>query len=177
MCYPKTGVFEPCQSLTYVIAATHFCVRHSIDSPGRVRRIGGVDRQRPAGCPGEAFTGPGMRVQIDKAFPIAKPMGKASWTKRFAAGWGERRHATGDIGSGESGWWGWTGGVSQKSLAMRAAFKKPRSLWLENAAQGCRNRRFRSPACHGHGTPRRGYSPRNRVRQLPQWGHRGRAAS
>jgi len=26
--------------------------------------------------------------RIDKAFRIAKPMRKASWTKRFAAGWG-----------------------------------------------------------------------------------------
>ena len=58
-----------------------------------------------------------------------------------------------------------------------AAFEKPRPLWLENAAQGCRNRRFRLPARQGYGTPKRGYSPRNRVRQLPQWGHRGRAAS
>ena len=32
---------------------------------------------------------------IDKAFRIAKPMRKASWTKRFAAGWGERRAANG----------------------------------------------------------------------------------
>ena len=69
------------------------------------------------------------------------------------------------------------GGVSEKSLPMRAAFEKPRPLGLEDAAHGCRNRRFRSPARQGHGTPKRGYSPRNRVRQLPQWGHRGRAAS
>ena len=115
--------------------------------------------------------------QIDKAFRIAKPMLKASWTKRFAAGWGERRRAKGDCGGHEGGRRGWAGGVSEKSLPMRAAFEKPRSLWLENAAQGCRNRRFRSPARQGHGTPKRGYSPRNRVRQLPQWGHRGRAAS
>jgi hypothetical protein len=38
-------------------------------------------------------------MTIDKAFPIAKPMRKASWTKRFVAGWGERRHAKGDIGN------------------------------------------------------------------------------
>ena len=40
---------------------------------------------------------PGYRKnsQIDKAFRIAKPMRKASWTKRFAAGWGERRAANG----------------------------------------------------------------------------------
>ncbi len=117
------------------------------------------------------------RQPIDKAFRIAPPMRKASWTKRFAAGWGERRRAQGDRGSSEGGWWGWAGDVSEKSLPMRAAFEKPRSLWLENAAQECRNRRFRLPAGQGHGTPKRGYSPRNRVRQLPQWGHRGRAAS
>jgi len=72
--------------------------------------------------------------KIDKAFRIAKPMRKASWTKRFAAGWGERRGANGDGGSGEDGWWEWAGGVSEKSLPMRAAFEKPRPLWLENAA-------------------------------------------
>jgi len=27
-------------------------------------------------------------METDKAFLIAKPMRKASWTKRFAAGWG-----------------------------------------------------------------------------------------
>jgi len=42
-------------------------------------------------------------AQIDKAFRIATPMRKASWTKRFAAGWGERRRASGDGGSGEGG--------------------------------------------------------------------------
>src|SRR5271166_228166 len=114
---------------------------------------------------------------IDKAFRIATPMRKASWTKRFAGGWGERRGANGDGGSGGEGWREWAGGVSEKSLPRRAALEKPRPLWLEDAAQGCRNRRFRSPARQGHGTPKRGYSPRNRVRQLPQWGHRGRAAS
>ena len=115
--------------------------------------------------------------QIDKAFRIATPMRKASWTKRFAGGWGERRGANGDGGSGGEGWREWAGGVSEKSLSRRAAFEKPRPLWLEDAAQGCRNRRFRPPARQGHGTPKRGYSPRNRARQLPQWGHRGRAAS
>ena len=115
--------------------------------------------------------------KIDKAFRIATPMRKASWTKRFAEGWGERRGANADGGSGGEGWREWAGGVSEKSLPMRAALEKPRPLWLEDAAQGCRNRRFRSPARQGHGTPKRGYSPRNRVRQLPQWGHRGRAAS
>jgi hypothetical protein len=44
-----------------------------------------------------------QRAQIDKAFRIATPMRKASWTKRFAAGWGERRRASGDGGSGEGG--------------------------------------------------------------------------
>ena len=42
-------------------------------------------------------------LRIDKAFRIATPMRKASWTKRFAAGWGERRRASGDGGSGEGG--------------------------------------------------------------------------
>ena len=31
---------------------------------------------------------PGARWPIDKAFRIATPMRKASWTKRFAEGWG-----------------------------------------------------------------------------------------
>ena len=118
-----------------------------------------------------------MRLKIDKAFRIAKPMRKASWTKRFAGGWGERRGANGDGGSGGEGWREWAGGVSEKSLPMRAALEKPRPLWLENAASRCRNRCFRLPTRQGYGTPKRGYSPRSRVRQLPQWGHRGRAAS
>ena len=62
--------------------------------------------------------------------------------------------------------------VSEKSL-LCAAFEKPRPPWLENAVQGSRNRSFRLAARQGYGTPKRGYSPRNRVRQLPQWGHRG----
>src|SRR5208283_3646245 len=74
--------------------------------------------------------------QIDKAFRIATPMRKASWTKRFAGGWGERRVANGDGGSGGEGWREWAGGVSEKSLPMRAALEKPRPLWLEDAAQG-----------------------------------------
>jgi hypothetical protein len=41
--------------------------------------------------------------QTDKAFLIAKPMRKAAWTKRFAAGWGERRRAKWDRGGGEAG--------------------------------------------------------------------------
>ena len=65
----------------------------------------------------------------------------------------------------------------EREIAPKAPALESRTLWLEDAAQGCRNRRFRSPARQGHGTPKRGYSPRNRVRQLPQWGHRGRAAS
>jgi len=36
--------------------------------------------------------------KIDKAFRIGAPMRKASWTKRFAGGWGERRRAKGDRG-------------------------------------------------------------------------------
>jgi hypothetical protein len=43
------------------------------------------------------------RQQTDKAFLIAKPMRKAAWTKRFAAGWGERRRAKWDRGGGEAG--------------------------------------------------------------------------
>ena len=54
--------------------------------------------------------------KIDKAFRIATPMRKASWTKRFAEGWGERRGANGDGGSGGEGWREWAGGVSEKSL-------------------------------------------------------------
>ena len=57
-----------------------------------------------------------MGVKIDKAFRIATPMRKASWTKRFAEGWGERRGANGDGGSGGEGWREWAGGVSEKSL-------------------------------------------------------------
>ena len=56
------------------------------------------------------------RPAIDKAFRIATPMRKASWTKRFAGGWGERRGANGDGGSGGEGWREWAGGVSEKSL-------------------------------------------------------------
>ena len=56
------------------------------------------------------------RYHIDKAFRIATPMRKASWTKRFAEGWGERRGANGDGGSGGEGWREWAGGVSEKSL-------------------------------------------------------------
>jgi len=41
--------------------------------------------------------------KIDKAFRIVTPMRKASWTKRCAAGWGERRRAKRDSGSGEAG--------------------------------------------------------------------------
>ncbi len=40
---------------------------------------------------------------IDKDFRIAKPMRKSSWTKRFAARWGERRGTSDDCGSGEGG--------------------------------------------------------------------------
>src|SRR5271157_1602966 len=40
--------------------------------------------------------------KTDKAFRIATPMRKASWTKRFAAGWGERRRANGDSASDEA---------------------------------------------------------------------------
>ena len=45
--------------------------------------------------------------------------------------------------------------MSEKSLAMCAAFEKPRSLWLENAAQGCRHRNFSLPARQGYGMPKR----------------------
>jgi hypothetical protein len=54
-------------------------------------------------APGMRPSRPNGRRQIDKAFRIATPMRKASWTKRFAAGWGERRRAKGDSGSGEGG--------------------------------------------------------------------------
>ena len=59
---------------------------------------------------------PPIRPTIDKAFRIATPMRKASWTKRFAEGWGERRGANADGGSGGEGWREWAGGVSEKSL-------------------------------------------------------------
>ena len=62
--------------------------------------------------------------QIDKAFRIATPMRKASWTKRFAEGWGERRGANADGGSGGEGWREWAGGVSEKSLPMCAALDR-----------------------------------------------------
>ena len=73
-------------------------------------------------------------METDKAFLIAKPMRKASWTKRFAAGWGERRSANGDGRSNQGGSWGGTGGVTEKSLSMRAALEKPRPLLSKNAA-------------------------------------------
>src|SRR5208337_587876 len=82
------------------------------------------------GAPGASCPNPS--IQIDKAFRIATPMRKASWTKRFAEGWGERRGANADGGSGGEGWREWAGGVSEKSLPMRAALEKPRSLWLED---------------------------------------------
>src|SRR3954451_20767216 len=63
-------------------------------------------------------------------------MRKASWTKRFAAGWGGQCAANGLGEPGESGCWDLAGGVSVKSLPMRAALEKPRPPWLENAAQG-----------------------------------------
>ena len=81
------------------------------------------------------------------------------------------------VGAVEGGRWGWAGGVSEKSLAMCAAFLKPRSLWLENTVQWFRYRRFRLLSRQSYGPPNRGYSPSNRVRQLPQWGHRGNSAS
>ena len=65
---------------------------------------------------------------IDKAFRIATPMRKASWTKRFAGGWGERRGANGDGGSGGEGWREWAGGVSEKSLPMRSVREAAPSL-------------------------------------------------
>src|SRR3954469_5103565 len=77
-----------------------------------------------------------VSMAIDKAFRIAKPMRKASWTKRFAAGWGGRRAANGLGEPGESGCWDLAGRVRVKSLPMRAALEKARPPWLENAAQG-----------------------------------------
>jgi hypothetical protein len=58
-----------------------------------------------------------------------------------------------DSGSGEGRLRDWGGRLSEKLLAMRAAFEKPRSLWWENAAQGCRNRRCRLLASQVYGTP------------------------
>ena len=66
--------------------------------------------------------------KIDKAFRIATPMRKASWTKRFAEGWGERRGANADGGSGGEGWREWAGGVSEKSLPMRSVREAAPSL-------------------------------------------------
>jgi hypothetical protein len=74
--------------------------------------------------------------QTDKAFLIAKPMRKADWTKRFAAGWGERGAANALDELGESGGRESAGGVCEKSLTMRAAFEKPCPLLLEGTAQG-----------------------------------------
>ena len=153
-------------------AGSRFIDSRPLIRSGRGSTMAGTIPSSRRDCVGRTCPAP----TIDKAFRIATPMRKASWTKRFAGGWGERRGANGDGGSGGEGWREWAGGVSEKSLPRRSV-REAAPLWLEDAAQGCRNRRFRSPARQGHGTPKRGYSPRNRVRQLPQWGHRGRAAS
>ena len=62
-------------------------------------------------------------VQIDKAFLIARPMRKGSWTRRFAAGWGElgAGYARGELV--EIGYWESAGGFCEKSLTMRAQFR------------------------------------------------------
>ena len=160
---------------------------HQLLTRSRMMPNNGLRRTYQIRCVGPTGCFTGFVPPIDKAFRIGTPMRKASWTKRFAAGWGERRGAKGDRGGGEERCWAWTGGGNEKSLPMCAAFEKPRSLGSENAAQGCRHWWFRLPARQDYGTPQRedsptnppqrGYSPRNRVRQLPQWGQRGRAAS
>ena len=63
-------------------------------------------------------------------------MTKASWTKRFAAGWGEPGAATALGGLVESARRESAGVFCEKSLTMRAAVAKPRSLHLKNAAHG-----------------------------------------
>jgi hypothetical protein len=40
-----------------------------------------------------------VTLKTDKAFRIGTPMRKASWTRRFAAGWGEWRVRTAAVGS------------------------------------------------------------------------------
>ena len=65
----------------------------------------------------------------------------------------------------------------ENSWPLRARVARPRPLGLEKTVQAYVSRRFELPPRQGYGTPNRGYSPSNRVRQLPQWGHRGRAAS
>jgi hypothetical protein len=46
-------------------------------------------------CHDSFVVAPSTQAPIDKAFRIATPMLKALWTKRFAAGWGERAAADG----------------------------------------------------------------------------------
>ena len=64
----------------------------------------GVDSglDKPAEQPGMAEGNEALR-KTDKAFLIAKPMRKASWTKRFAAGSGERGQRVAWCGSLEGG--------------------------------------------------------------------------
>jgi hypothetical protein len=52
---------------------------------------------------------------IDKTFLIAGPMRKVSWTKRFAAGWGERRAGNGLASSEEGFFCERASAVSEKS--------------------------------------------------------------
>ena len=84
---------------------------HSVTSPG-----GGKSPGKLAICekwgknPMEQFARSGGSLtirwlEIDKAFRIAKPMRKAAWTKRFAAGWGERGPSNGPGSSGRGRFW------------------------------------------------------------------------
>ena len=77
----------------------------------------------------------GEDEQIDKTFLIAEPMRKVGWTKRFAAGWGERRRGNGRRSSRKSDFWDQARVVSEKAGPMRGASPKPRLVWLEDAAQ------------------------------------------
>ena len=48
-----------------------------------------------------------IKNPTDKAFLIAKPMGKAAWTKRFAAGWErgtQRTVLVSSVRAGDGNW-------------------------------------------------------------------------
>jgi hypothetical protein len=115
---------------------------------------------------------------IDKAFLIAKPMRKADWTRRFAAGWGSAGVPMAIFGGGQTVRSGSARENDQGEYSRCAQRYRDRVLGgLEDAVQLFRYRRFRLLSRRNYGPPNRGYSPSSRVRQLPQWGHRGNSAS
>ena len=116
-------------------------------------------------------------LQIDKAFLIAQPMRKADWTRRFAAGWGSA---------------GMPMAIVEGNQTVRSALARENDREITPGARS--GIATASLGARRYGTivslsalqvtlasalrpPNRGYSPSSRVRQLPQWGHRGNSAS